>query len=56
MLTLKLANSLKHLAKLAKLVTAVTAVKAGDNELTFVDHKWQEHGVREKKCFTVDLF
>ena len=19
-------------------------------------HKWQEHGVREKKCFTVDLF
>ena len=37
MLTLKLANSLKHLAKLAKLATAVTAVKAGDNELTFVD-------------------
>ena len=37
MLTLKLANSLKHLAKLAKLVTAVTAVKAGDNELTFAD-------------------
>ena len=39
MLTLKwnwglAANSLKHLAKLA---TAVTAVKAGDNELTFVD-------------------
>ena len=19
-------------------------------------HKWQEHGVRDKKCFTVDLF
>ena len=37
MLTLKLANSLKHLAKLAKLATAVTAVKAGDNQLTFVD-------------------
>ena len=34
MLTLKLANSLKHLAKLAKLATAVTAVKACDNELT----------------------
>ena len=34
MLTLKLANSLKHLAKLA---TALTAVKAGDNKLTFVD-------------------
>ena len=42
MLTLKwnwglAANSLKHLAKLAKLATPVTAVKAGDNELTFVD-------------------
>ena len=37
MLTLKLANSLKHLAKLAKLATAVTAVKAGDNELTLSD-------------------
>ena len=35
MLTLKLANSLKHLAKLAKLATAVTAVKAGDSEFTF---------------------
>ena len=34
MLILKLANSLKHLAKLAKLATAVTAVKAGSNELT----------------------
>ena len=21
-----------------------------------IKHKWQEHGVREKKCFTVDLF
>ena len=19
-------------------------------------HKWQEHGLRDKKCFTVDLF
>ena len=19
-------------------------------------HRWQEHGVRDKKCFTVDLF
>ena len=42
MLTLKwnwgsAANSLKHLAKLAKLATAVAAVKAGDNELTFID-------------------
>ena len=31
------ANSLQHLTKLATAVTAVTAVKAGDNELTFVD-------------------
>ena len=37
MLTLKLANSLKHLAKLAKLATAVTAVKAGDSEFTLND-------------------
>ena len=30
-------QQLVTLAKLAKLATAVTAVKAGDNELTFVD-------------------
>ena len=23
---------------------------------SWIFHKWQEHGVREKKCFTVDLF
>ena len=23
---------------------------------TEVPHKWQEHGLRDKKCFTVDLF
>ena len=23
---------------------------------TICDHKWQEHGLREKKCFLVDLF
>ena len=28
---------MKCVAKLAKLATAATAVKAGDNELTFVD-------------------
>ena len=44
-----------HRAKLLKF-TEVRVFNLNFSNNPCMLHKWQEHGVREKKCFTVDLF